>query len=329
MFAGLNLFSVDDRFVQKQIKVLVEDADGKQTILGYPPGGQQYLGSYDSRQVKLELLFRVQQSAAEPDAAQLSAALQYHRLAMLASDEARLVNLWVALEALCQGGDGSIIERVTTRIAPCVSVDNIRKTIVSLALYVRFLWDDSDKADFLALFPQSNEDRLEPEDLINLLLLPEDDPKIVRLCQLCARHPLILHRLFRTKTMMLDRPASVADNLEFTRQNVMWQLQRIYRARNAIVHTGRAISQLPQLTQHLHCYLMKTIHSVLIELDRQRPWSIRDALEHRRKLFEHVVDFFRKTEGHKISSRASCTLTNAWTRKPPHSHGLRQRQCRL
>jgi hypothetical protein len=306
VFAGLNLFSVDDRFVRKQTRVLVEDDNGKQTIVGYRRVGSQYLGNYDSRQVKLELLFRVEQSsAAKPDAAQLSAALQYHRLAMLATnDEARLVNLWIALEALCQGGDGSIIERVSTRIAPCVSVDNVRKTIVSLALYVRFLWNDSDKADFLALFPNSSEDRLDPEDLLNLLLLPKDDPKIERLCQLCARHPLIVHRLFRAKMMMLNSPTSVAENLEYTRQNVDWQLKRIYRARNAIVHTGRGSSLLPQLTQHLHCYLMKTIHSVLLELDRQPDWSIRDALEHRRRLFEHVVAFFRKTEGHEISSRA-------------------------
>jgi hypothetical protein len=234
----------------------------------------------------------------------LSAALQYHRLAMLAtSDEARLVNLWIALEALCEGGRGSIIERVCTRIAPCVSLDNVRKTIISLALYVRFLWNDSDKADYLALFPNSNEDRLEPEDLVDVLLRPKDDAKITKLCQLCARHKLILHRLFRAKTMMLDRPASVANNLEFTRQNVEWQLKRIYRARNAIVHTGRGSSLLAQLSQHLHCYLMKTIHCVLIELDRQPDWSILDALEHRRMLFRHVVEFFRNTDGDKISSR--------------------------
>ena len=287
------------------MKALVADEDGEQTIVESRRVGSHYLGNYDARQVKLELLFRVQQTVADADAAQLSAALQYHRLAMMAtSDEARLVNLWIALEALCQGGDGSIIERVTTRIAPCVSVDNVRKTIVSLALYLRFLWNESDKADFLALFPKSTEERLEPEDLVALLLLPRDDPKITRLCELCARHPLILHRLFRTKMMILDRPASIADNLEYTKQNVDWQLKRIYRARNAIVHTGRGSSLLPQLTQHLHCYLMKTIHSVLIALDRQPSWSIRDALEHQRRLFDHAVDFFRKTEGHRISARA-------------------------
>lgn len=304
VFAGLNLFSVDDRFIQKQMNMLVTDGEGKQTIAGYRRVGSHYLGSYDSRQVKLDLLFRVQQRIAKADAAHLSAALQYHRLAMLAvSDEAKLVNMWIGLEALCQGGDGSIIKGVTSRIAPCVAVDNIRKNIVSLALYVRFLWNDSDKAEFLALFPNSFEDHLDPDDLLSLLLLHRDDPKIARLCQLCARHPLILHRLYRTK-MMLNEPSSIAENLAFTHQNVDWQLKRIYRARNAIMHTGRGNSMLPQLTQHLHCYLLKTIHSVLFELDRQPGWSISDALDHRRKLFAHFAGFLKSTERHRVSRRA-------------------------
>jgi hypothetical protein len=287
------------------MNVLVKDSAGNQSVIRSRRLNSSHLGSYESRQIKLDLLFRVQQSIHEIDADQLSAALQYHRLAMLAtSNEARLVNLWIALEALCQGGDGSIIERVSTRIAPCVSLENIRKTIVSLALYVRFLWSETDVKDFLGLFPASTEDRLAPDDLLALLLRPRDDPNIVRLCELCARHPLILHRLFRAKTITLSSPKSVAANLETTRQNVEWQLKRIYRARNAIVHTGRGSPLLPQLTQHLHCYFMKTVHSVLIELDHHPGWSIRDALENRRRLFSHVVQFFQRTDGHKISVRS-------------------------
>jgi hypothetical protein len=245
----------------------------------------------------------VQRSVGAADAAQLAAAIQYHRLALLAtSDEARLVNLWVALEALCQGGAGSIIERVCTRVAPCVSVDNVRKTLISLALYLRFYWPASgEQKAFVRLFPALSDGRLEPDELLEVLLLPENDAKIAELCRLCARHPLILHRLFRIKTLLLNEPAAIAESLKIARQNVEWQLKRIYRIRNMIVHSGRGAAVLPQLAQHLHSYLVKTIRSVLIELDRQPRWTIRDALEHRRRLFEHAVNFFSKTPGHQIS----------------------------
>jgi hypothetical protein len=300
------LFSIDDRYAIKGSNALVIDEAGAKTIVGHHRLGSHYLGDYASKLFKVDLLFRVQQrlqSRSPSDASQLAAALEYHRLALLAtSDEARLVNLWIALEALCQGGEGSIIERVWSRISPCVSVENIRKNLISLSIYVKELWDHAAAAPFLALFPNSTATRLEPGDLAAILLLPNGHANLLALCNLCAAHPLILHRLFRAKSMILNEAKSGASNLELTCRNVEWQIKRIYRVRNAIVHTGRANALLPQLTQHLHCYLIKAIHSVLIDLDRQPKWTIRDSLEHRLKLFKYVVQFFRETPDHEIGT---------------------------
>jgi len=308
LYAGLNLFSIDDRYSIKGSKALVIDGAGTKTIIEHRRLGSHYLGDYDSKLFKVDLLFSVQQrlqSSSPADAAQLAAALEYHRLALLAtSDEARLVNLWIALEALCQGGEGSIIERVWSRISPCVSVENVRKNLISLSIYVKEFWDHTGAAPFLALFPNSTATRLEPSDLAAVLLLPNGAPNLVTLCNLCAPHPLILHRLFRMKTMILNEAKSVASNLELTCRNVEWQIKRIYRVRNAIVHTGSATAVLPQLTQHLHCYLIKAIHTVLIDLDRQHRWTIRDSLEHRLKLFEYVVKYFRDKPDHEIGAAA-------------------------
>jgi hypothetical protein len=102
--------------------------------------------------------------------------------------------------------------------------------------------------------------------------------------------------------MILNEAKAIASNLELTCRNVEWQIKRIYRVRNAIVHTGSATALLPQLTQHLHCYLIKAIHTVLTDLDRQPRWTIRDSLEHRLKLFRYVVDFFREKPDHEIST---------------------------
>ncbi len=305
IFAGVNLFDIDRRFSYRTAPVLVTDTCGAQSIVGYRPLGTSYLGTYDSRQTKAEMQFRVLGRASQEDRAQLSAASQYHRLALQAtSDEARLLNLWIALEALCQGEDGSIIERICRLISPCVSLENVQKNLTSLAQYVRFLWTDKDINEFLELFPSSSHDRLETADMANLLLLPKDHEDINKFYALCARHPLIMHRVFRIRSITFEKPAAIANNLEFTRQNVEWQLKRIYRVRNSIVHTGSADLLLPQLLQHLHCYLIKAIKSILTELDRNPTWGIRDALEHRRLLFEHVVAFFKSGNGHEISVEA-------------------------
>jgi hypothetical protein len=218
VFAGWNLFRVEDRIQLRTPRVLVVDEDGAATIVRPGQLGSGYLRSYDSIPVNDEMLFNVLANGRPQDRAQISAAIQYHRLALQAtSDEARLLNLWITLEALCQGDDGGIIQRVCALISPCVSLENVQKNMAGLSRYVRFLWDDFDSVDFLKLFPASTEERLEPQDLVNLLLRPADHKDIKQLCKLTAKHPLILHRLFRMKTMLLDEPASVAENLEITR----------------------------------------------------------------------------------------------------------------
>jgi hypothetical protein len=255
--------------------------------------------------IKVDLLFRVQErlrQSSPADTSQLAAAIEYHRLALQAtSEEAGLVNLWIAMEALCQGGGDSIIERVWSRIAPCVSVDNVRNTLVSLSIYGKGLWSDENRGQFLALLPNSTDTRLEPGDLVTVLLRPDGHADLKRLFSHCLKHSLITHRLFRAKSMMLDEPSSVKDNVKYTRDNMEWQIKRIYRVRNTIVHTGSATSLLPQLTQHLEFYFVKTMHSILSDLDRQPAWTIRDSLEHRLQLFNHVVKFFGKTSGDQIA----------------------------
>ena len=317
VLAGVNLYSIERRLDLKRTKALVEPAGGGPGVLtaGRRGLGSHYLGSYEALQDRAELLFNAMRPGGSPDAARVTAAVQYHRLALQAgTDEARLVNLWIAIEALFERDDGSIIGRVCDGVAPCVAVDNLRKTLVGLAVYVRFWWRrQKSEVEFLKLFPNSTERTLDPDDLCRVLLLPSDAPEVKELFRLCAGHLLIRHRLFRAGRMILGEPKEVAANLEFTHRNVGWQLRRIYRARNAIVHTGHGGEALPQLTQHLHSYFMKTLNALLVELDRRPRWTLREAVEHRRRLYGHVVNFYRTTPGHQIARRSLLDAGNCLT----------------
>lgn len=306
IFAAKNLFDIEERFGIKTLTALVECKNGGDArILELEPLGATHLGNYKGERLDAQQLFRVHdrlKQTSPTDAMRLGAAMEYHRLAISAtSDEARLMNLWIAVEALCQGSDGSIIERVWTRIAPCVAVENVRRTMVSLAIYVKSLWTKDDREEFLQLFPNSTPKRLVPSDLLQVLTLPDQHPDLVALTNLCARHPLILHRLFRIRSMVLDCPGSIKSNLEFAFGSVEWQLKRIYRVRNAIVHSGASASILPQLTQHLHCYLVMAIRTIVTDLDRQELWTIKTSLDHQMRLFEHLVKSCDEPAGWRMS----------------------------
>ena len=124
VLAGVNLYSIERWLDLKRTKALVEPAGGGPGVLtaGRRGLGNHYVGSYEALQDRAELLFYAMRPGGSPDAALVTAVVQYHRLALQAgTDEARLVNLWIALEALFERDDGSIIGRVCDGVAPAAS----------------------------------------------------------------------------------------------------------------------------------------------------------------------------------------------------------------
>jgi len=51
--------------------------------------------------------------------------------------------------------------------------------------------------------------------------------------------------------------------MERHEKRVYWQLARIYRLRNSIVHQSKAMFTVPIVTEHAHSYLDKVIRYIL------------------------------------------------------------------
>ncbi len=62
---------------------------------------------------------------------------------------------------------------------------------------------------------------------------------------------------------MLKKPKNVIKRIELHEKKVNWQLRRIYRTRNLIVHSGSSISYIDTLIENAHDYLDQTIEEVL------------------------------------------------------------------
>ena len=63
----------------------------------------------------------------------------------------------------------------------------------------------------------------------------------------------------------LKTPTAVVKILESHTARVEWQIRRIYRARNSIVHTGRTPTYTPILIENIHDYL-DVVMSTLVSL---------------------------------------------------------------
>jgi len=76
--------------------------------------------------------------------------------------------------------------------------------------------------------------------------------------------------------------------------NIDWQIRRIYRARNHIMHKGFCRPGTRQLIQHLHSYYISTMHNLIGDLNKNEEWDISSAFEFRVSVYNMFIDLLKK-----------------------------------
>ncbi len=91
-------------------------------------------------------------------------------------------------------------------------------------------------------------------------------------------YPLLRNRLFQLNEMCHNK-ARLAKIVNEHGERVSWHIKRLYRTRNAIVHSGICPNNLQELTDHLHGYADQCLNELIILLSRKRQLeSISNAL---------------------------------------------------
>lgn len=227
------------------------------------------------------------------DLHQVSATLQYFRLAVShSSDEVRLVNLWVSAETLVRGAAiGSTLTRVGV-LAPVLALRNVRRVAKGLARRltrtVRF--KHLRRVGVL----EKGAKLVDPSRLLDALKDPVRGPELLGLLE---HDPLLRFRLYRFAEKALKSGTTAANYLEQNERNIRWQLARIYRARNALVHRGEPQQSTRQLLQHLETYVWTAIRQVAEQLTvSEGRWSVGDCLEHFRSTYDHTLRVLKASQ---------------------------------
>ena len=251
-----------------------------------------YLHNTKKPLTKVEELSNVIDNLKSRDKERISAVLQYHRLAMAAhTDEARLVNLWVALECLVRVPGKTIISNVCDLVIPSLATQHMHGVIRGLAIDLRHAWR-SPQAKILhdSIGIDSDNPRDIPLDkLITWLVQTDEREEIKCLYKLVTNNPLGVYRLDRIQKKYLKDYEIFCELLKKHSKHLKWQIMRIYRTRNLLVHWGQYSPSLEQLTQHLHSYLITTLQNILRDLTWNKSWTIVQALE-----FRHHLCLFTK-----------------------------------
>jgi hypothetical protein len=134
-------------------------------------------------------------------------------------------------------------------------------------------------------------------DVLNILLDAKDGDKINAFLKFATEQPLLVYRIYHLWNDMFANADELSKSIKRHKKNVEWQLSRIYKTRNLLMHQGICPPYTRHLLQHLHIYYINIVHNLIHELKRNQSWGICDAFEHQFYLYEH---FQSRLKNHKL-----------------------------
>lgn len=157
--------------------------------------------------------------------------------------ETQIVSLWSAFEILLsQPIAGVRILHYESLLLPLVCMRHIRRKFIAVhdALVNAF----KGKYKKIVFELPSAEFRDDHTKFMNLILLPEYEKERRSVLSAVASSPLALNRLGELHHSF-SKPSSMLQSFEAHEDRVRWQIHRLYRTRNNLVHAGR----LPQFSR--------------------------------------------------------------------------------
>lgn len=206
---------------------------------------------------------------------------QLHSMALRSdAEENQILNLWISLESLVpsetKSDDLSNIEHIVGSIVPFLNIEYFECLLNNLG---RDLLRWNHRATKKAL--RSVPGQKLTDKLVKLLVLSEFDSERIALEEEFKDFHLLRDR-FDYFRGVFSSPSKAVEALIAHRQRLEWQIRRIYRARNIIVHSGQTPPYTRALIEHAHDYL-DSVLSTLVKL-ASRPKTVNSVAQG----FKHV-----------------------------------------
>lgn len=189
---------------------------------------------------------------------------QLHSLALSSdSPENQILNLWISLESLVpsetKGKDVSNIEHIVASLIPFLNTGYLGRLLNNLVKdLLRF--NSLETRKVLKNIPG----RKFVDRIAKLLALPQFETERNNF-EANLQDFYLLRDRFAHFSSILSSPATVLAALDAHSLRLEWQIRRIYRTRNLIVHSGETPAYTRLLIEHTHDYL-DTVLSYLSEL---------------------------------------------------------------
>ena len=119
-------------------------------------------------------------------------------------------------------------------------------------------------------------------------------------CKLLKKYPLIRSRVSQLYEDVFKTKKKYLAEIHRFSQRLTWHIQRLYRARNSIIHSGESPSNIKDLVEHLHSYVDEIVLDIIERMTNEKPMgSIENAILDAQVYMEGINRDFTKDEEFK------------------------------
>lgn len=196
----------------------------------------------------------------------LNKAIEFHAHSLDSlSKENQLLDFWAIFESVLDISNkhtSDRINQVCTYLVPILK----RKYIYSLFQQLAFDIKTYSETEYLTIIGDATEETEIIQKICEFVLTDEYKTQREGFINNCSDFPLLQERI-NYYASKLTSTKDIYDFVEKHAERVKWQIMRIYRNRNLIVHNGKSMPYLNLLIENLHSYVDDFIEYVIKSLN--------------------------------------------------------------
>ncbi len=278
---------------------LVKDPDD---VVEFPPLKPDHYAvskDYDDRTLgnnSERIISQLLENAAGNDFFVIHKIIETHNTAIESQDAKNaFLNLWSIVEIIgVYDHTDSKIKEILRSIVPVLKRNYVNRVVEELHDYIKA---NVDSAEYNRIISSLNLTGSEEFKIACLLILPEHEDKRKEMYQALSQHPLIRSRISQLYEDVFKDKKKYVTELNRYAQRLTWHIQRLYRVRNSIIHSGDTDDNLKALVEHLHSYVDEIILEIMDRLTQENTLgSISNVLIDAQVYLENIEKEWKKSD---------------------------------
>lgn len=205
-----------------------------------------------------------------PDSNKFQNIVNIHGMSLsVSSYDIQLVNMWTCLETITPSeNSGSKISNVVSKVVTVLLLGYFNRITTNL-LFEILRWNRRSFSKIVKSMPDQGSDLDLKTKFITLLSSELNVESRAELFRTCGNFELLKNRISSVSKILSDKKAAL-EKISSHEKLVQWQIYRIYRSRNSIVHSGESPEYTRYLVENAHDFFDQALLFCL-ELSAWKP----------------------------------------------------------